>query len=57
VIDAFKAVIWSFLGVRRKTEFEADARRLTPQAVIAAGIMTALVLVLALFGLVKLVTR
>jgi preprotein translocase subunit Sec61beta len=57
VIQAFKAVFWSFFGIRRKSEYEADARRLTPQAVIAAGIVTALVLVLALFGLVKLVTR
>ena len=57
MMDAFKAVFWSFFGVRRKTEYEADARRLTPKAVIAAGIVTAVVVVLALFGLVKLVTR
>jgi hypothetical protein len=56
-MDAFKAVFWSFFGVRRKSAYEADAKRLTPQAVIAAGIVTALVLVLALFALVKLVTR
>ena len=56
-MDAFKAVFWSFFGVRRKSEYEADAKRLTPQVVIAAGIVTAVALVLALFGLVKLVTR
>ena len=56
-MDAFKAVFWSFFGVRKKTQYEADAKRLTPQALIAAGIVTAVVLVLALFGLVKLVTR
>ncbi len=55
--DAFKAVFWSFFGVRRKSEYEADTKRLTPQAVIAAGLICALVFVLVLFGIVKLVTR
>ena len=57
MIDAFKAVFWSFFGVRRKTEYDKDARKLTPQAVIAAGLVSALVFVLAIFGVVKLVTR
>ena len=57
MIDAFKAVFWSFFGVRRKTEYEKDAKRLTPQAVIGAGLVLALVLVLSILGLVKLVTR
>jgi hypothetical protein len=55
--DAFKAVFWSFFGVRRKSDYEADAKRLTPQAVIAAGLVCALAFVLVLFGIVKLVTR
>ena len=57
MMDAFKAVFWSFFGVRKKTQYETDSKRLTPQAVIAAGIVMAVVLVLALFALVKLVTR
>ena len=55
--DAFKAVFWSFFGVRKKSEYEADAKRLTPQAVIAAGLICAAAFVLVLFGIVKLVTR
>ncbi len=57
MIGAFKAVFWSFFGVRRKDNYEDDARKLTPQAVIGAGLVSALVFVLALYGLVKLVTR
>lgn len=57
MMDAFKAVFWSFFGVRRRAEYDEDARRLRPGAVIAAGILTAAALVLALFALVKLVTR
>ncbi|HRE14183.1 MAG TPA: DUF2970 domain-containing protein [Usitatibacteraceae bacterium] len=57
MIGAFKAVFWSFFGVRRKDNYEDDAKKLTPQAVIGAGLVSALVFVLALYGLVKLVTR
>ncbi|MBL0143679.1 MAG: DUF2970 domain-containing protein [Betaproteobacteria bacterium] len=57
MMDAFKAVFWSFFGIRKKAEYDKDAKRITPQAVIAAGVVSALILVLALLGLVKLVTR
>jgi len=57
VKNAFKAVFWGFLGVRRRSEYEADTQRLKPQHVIAAGIVSAVVFVLVIFGVVKLVTR
>jgi hypothetical protein len=57
VKHAFKAVFWGFLGVRRKSEYEADTHRLKPQHVIAAGLVAAALFVLLLFGVVKLVTR
>jgi hypothetical protein len=57
VIRAFKAVFWSFLGVRRRSDYESDTQKLKPQAVIAAGLVSAALFVLALFGIVKLVTR
>jgi hypothetical protein len=57
VIGALKAVLWSFLGVRRGEEYEKDTQRLTPQAVIGAGVFLALVFVLTLLGIVRLVTR
>jgi hypothetical protein len=57
VASALKAVFWSFLGVRRHRDYEADTQRLKPQHVIIAGLVCALVFVLILFGIVKLVTR
>ena len=57
MIRAFKAVFWGFLGVRKNAEYEADTRRLKPQEVIAAGLVSAAVFVLAIFAVVKLVTR
>lgn len=55
--DAFKAVFWSFFGVRKGKDYEADLKRLKPQHVIAAGVIACVVFVLILFGIVKLVTR
>ena len=54
---AFRAVFWSFLGVRRNAEYERDTQRLKPQHVIAAGLVAAAAFVLLLFGLVKFITR
>lgn len=56
IVDAFKAVFWSFFGVRRHADYESDTHRLKPQHVIAAGIVAALAFVLALYGLVKWIT-
>ena len=55
--EAFKAVFWGFFGVRKGSDYEADAKRLKPQHVIVAGLVSAVVVVLVLFGIVKLVTR
>ena len=54
---AFKAVFWSFLGVRRRSDYESDAQKLRPQDVIVAGLVVAAVFVMALVGIVKFVTR
>jgi hypothetical protein len=56
VIDAFKAVFWSFFGVRKRSDYESDTQKLKPQHVIAAGIVSAAAFVLVIFGIVKLVT-
>jgi len=57
ILDAFKAVFWSFLGVRKRSAYEADTQKLKPQHVIAAGLVAAIAFVLLLFIIVKLVTR
>ena len=55
--EAFKAVFWSFFGVRKRSDYESDTQKLKPQHVIAAGIVSAAVFVMVLFGLVKWITR
>ena len=56
-LEAFRAVFWSFLGVRRRADYESDAARLKPQHFIAAGLAGAALFVLLLFAVVNLVTR
>jgi len=50
-----KAVFWSFLGIRRRAEHEADAVRLTPAQVIVAGLIGAALFVGTLVLIVRLV--
>ncbi|MGZ5035728.1 MAG: DUF2970 domain-containing protein [Usitatibacter sp.] len=57
MIKAFKAVFWSFFGVRKGVDYEADLKLLKPHHVIFAGLASCAVFVLALYGLVKLITR
>ena len=54
---AFRAVFWSFLGVRRRADYEADTQKLKPQHVIAAGLVSAALFVLALLAIVRFLTR
>ena len=57
ILNAFRAVFWSFLGVRKRSDYQSDTQKLKPQHVIAAGLIAAAAFVLLLFFIVKLVTR
>ncbi len=54
---AFKAVFWSFFGVRKGVEYDKDSVALTPVQVIVAGVVSALVFILSILLLVYFVTR
>ena len=54
-LQVLKAVLWSFLGIRRRAEHEADALRLKPVHVIVAGLLLAALFVVALIMVVRLV--
>lgn len=51
-----KAVFWSFLGVRKKKDYESDSVSISPVQVIVAGLIGAVLFVLTLVMVVKLVT-
>lgn len=56
-LQVAKAVFWSFFGVRRSTDHDADAANITPVQVIVAGIIGAALFVFVLIMVVRWVTR
>lgn len=54
-LATMRAVFWSFFGVRRRSDYEADTQRLNPVHVIIAGVLGAVLFVLVLVLIVKLV--
>lgn len=48
-----KAVAWSFLGVRRNSEFQEDIAKINPFHIIGVGIVGALLFVGSLIALVN----
>jgi hypothetical protein len=52
-----KAVLWSFFGVRKGRDHEADASQLNPLHVIVAALIAAALFIGVLIGIVHLVVR
>lgn len=50
-----KAVLWSFFGVRKKSDYEKDANQLNPIHVLIAGVIGALIFIATLVVIVKVV--
>lgn len=48
-----RAVLWSFLGVRKRAGYDEDAASLDPKAVIVAGVLGGVIFVLVLVGVVQ----
>jgi len=55
VLQVAKAVFWSFLGIRKRSDYESDSIELKPQQVIIAGLIGAAIFVASLILLVHLV--
>jgi len=54
--ETVRAVLWSFFGVRGKSDYEKDSARLNPVHVIIAGVIAAALFVLTLIMIVRAVT-
>ena len=54
-LQVAKAVFWSFLGIRKRRDYETDSVEIKPQQVIIAGLVGAAILVLSLILLVHFV--
>lgn len=55
--EVFKAVFWSFFGVRRGDAMRKDAVSIRPQQVIVVGVILAAVFVASLLVIVQIVLR
>lgn len=49
------AVLWSFVGLRRRSGYQQDAARLKPVHLIVAGVIGGIVFVLTIVLVVRLV--
>ncbi len=52
---ALRAVLWSFLGLRRKRDFEVDQQGLNPLHIIIAALLAVALFIGLLITIVKLV--
>ena len=50
-----KAVLWSFVGIRKRSDYQRDAAELNPVAVVVAGILGGVIFVLTLVVIVNIV--
>ncbi len=49
------AVLWSFIGLRKNSEFEKDVVRITPLHILVVGVVAAFIFVISLIVLVNVV--
>jgi len=54
-LRAFKLVSWSFLGIRKRSEFQKDVDQVTPAQVVLVGIVSGVLFVLMLVLVVNLI--
>ena len=53
LLDTVKAVLWGFLGVRRKADFQDDIAKLNPIHLMVVGVVLAFLFVLGLMLIVN----
>ena len=53
ILRAFKMAAWSFLGIRKKSEYQQDLKNVSPVHVILVGLVLALVFIAVLVFIVR----
>lgn len=51
--DTLKAVAWSFIGLRRKSDFDKDVGNMNPVYVVVAGLLGVAALVATLLAVAR----
>ncbi len=53
LLRTVQAVLWSFIGVRKNSDYQKDIEKLNPFHILGVGIAAALLFVLGLIALVN----
>jgi len=53
LLRTVRTVLWSFVGIRKKSEYEQDLGQANPFAIIAVALVAVLVFVVGLIALVN----
>ena len=56
-LKAALAVFWSFFGVRKRRDYDADAQNLTPVQIVMAGLFGGVVFVLTILLVVYVMLK
>jgi hypothetical protein len=54
-LDTLKAVLWSFLGIRKNSEYQKDLQKLNPVHIVITAVVLVMLMVVGLIGLVNFV--
>jgi hypothetical protein len=54
-LDSLKAVSWSFLGIRKNSEYQKDLQKLNPVHIVITAIVLVIFMIGGLIGLVNFV--
>ena len=54
-LNTLKAVLWSFLGIRKNSEYQKDLEKLNPLHIIAVAMVMVIAMVVGLIVLVNYV--
>jgi hypothetical protein len=54
-LDTLKAVLWSFLGIRKNSEYQKDLQKLNPIHIIITAVVLVIFMIGGLIGVVNLV--
>ena len=55
LLEVAKAVLWSFIGVRKRKDYDKDSVSITPVQVVVAGIIGGVIFVVGLVLVARLV--
>lgn len=54
-LDTLKAVLWSFAGIRKNSEYQKDLQKLNPIHIVITAVVLVVLIIGGLMGLVNFV--